>query len=93
MIFVGSKVFTHARYWQIKKYICMIFFVWGGGHLGAPRICGGGRAPPPPRPPVATPLGDTPPTPSPLVSNTLYLTTIYIKRVHPTKSYTFGLWS
>ena len=49
MIFVGSKVFTHARYWQIKKYVCMIFP--GGG--GAPRICGGARAPPP----VATPLG------------------------------------
>ena len=46
MIFVGSKVFTHARYWQIKKYVCMIF-VWGGG---------GGHAPPPP---VATPLDDT----------------------------------
>ena len=39
-IFVGSKVFTHARYWQIKKYVCMIFFLWGGGHLG-------GHVPPP----------------------------------------------
>ena len=28
MIFVGSKVFTHARYWQIKKYVCIIF-LWG----------------------------------------------------------------
>ena len=52
-IFVGSRVFTHARYWQIKKSVCMIFFlcVWG-----APRICGG-HVPPPPPPPVATPLG------------------------------------
>ena len=56
MIFVGSKVFTHARYWQIKKYVCMIFFC--GGHLGggAPRICGGHVPPPRPPPPVATPL-------------------------------------
>ena len=39
MIFVGSKVFTHARYWQIKKFVCIIFC--GGG--------GGARAPQAPR--------------------------------------------
>ena len=38
MIFVGSKVFTHARYWQIKKYVCMIFF-FGGGTWGGTRSC------------------------------------------------------
>ena len=50
MIFVGSKVFTHARYWQIKKCVCIIF-CGGGGGGGAPRICGGGgaRAPQAPR--------------------------------------------
>ena len=44
MIFVGSKVFTHARYWQIKIYVCMIFLV------GAPGG-GGGTCPPAPPPP------------------------------------------
>ena len=52
MIFVGSKVFTHARYWQIKKYVCMIYlFLWGGGgHLGGTENLWGARAPPPPPP-------------------------------------------
>ena len=49
MIFVGSKVFTHARYWQIKKYVCMVFFLWGGTWGGAPIICGG-HVPPPQAP-------------------------------------------
>ena len=56
MIFVGSKVFTHARYWQIKKYVCMIFFcVHMGSTWGHRELVGGGgwaRAPPP----VTTPL-------------------------------------
>ena len=56
MIFVESKVFTHARYWKILIYVCMIFFV--RGHLGGHReFFWGARAPPPPpRPPVAKPL-------------------------------------
>ena len=49
MIFVGSKVFTHARYWQIKKICMHDFFFCGGG--GAPRILGGGGTCPPPPPP------------------------------------------
>ena len=48
MIFVGSKVFTHARYWQIKKYVCMIFFCVGGG--GHREFVGGGTCPPPQAP-------------------------------------------
>ena len=51
MIFVGSKVFTHARYWQIKKYVCMIF-LWGGTWGGTDNLWGA-RAP---QAPVATPL-------------------------------------
>ena len=61
MIFVGSKVFTHARYWKIKIYVCMIFLCEGAPGGGGTENWGGrggGRAPPPPpRPPVATPLG------------------------------------
>ena len=46
MIFVGSKVFTHARYWQIKKYVCMI--CGGGGTWGGTENLwgGGGHVPP-----------------------------------------------
>ena len=33
-----ETVFTHARYWQIKKYVCMIF-LWGGG--GTENLWGG----------------------------------------------------
>ena len=55
MIFVESNVFTHARYWQIKKYVCMIFLCVGGT-WGAPIICGGGARAPQAPPPVATPL-------------------------------------
>ena len=46
MIFVGSKVFTHARYWQIKNYVCMIFFLWGAPGGGTENLC---PPPPPPR--------------------------------------------
>ena len=49
MIFVGSKVFTHARYWQIKLW----GVTWGGGHREFGREFVGGTFPPPP---VATPL-------------------------------------
>ena len=48
MIFVGSKVFTHARYWQIKKYVCMIFF-FVGGHLGGTENLWGHVTPQAPR--------------------------------------------
>ena len=40
MIFVGSKVLTHARYWQIKKYVCMIFCQGGGGDVPPPPLPG-----------------------------------------------------
>ena len=52
MIFVGSKVFTHARYWQIKKvymhdlFVCVC--VGGGG--GTEHLWGG-----PPRAPPGSP--------------------------------------
>ena len=52
--FCGSKVFTHARYWQIKKYVCIIFCGGGGAPGGHREFVGGERAPPPL--PVATPL-------------------------------------
>ena len=60
MIFVGSKVFAHARYWQIKKYVCMIFFCGGGGHLGGTDNLWGGHVPPPPQAPRSYAPADIP---------------------------------
>ena len=49
----------HMRDIGKSKYMYAWFFFCGGGHLGAPIICGGGggRAP---QAPVATPLGGVP---------------------------------
>ena len=48
--FVGSKVFTHARYWQIKKICMHDFFLWGAPGGGTENLWGA-RAPPPPQAP------------------------------------------